>query len=128
MNKDTIAIVVGTGLMADLLDRPVAEFLRDEIDPRGAANPFRRALVMSDQAWFDEAETLINNPVIAIGGPKTNRLISEFGEWVSRDGKGKYSIPGTPPSTGFFRKNERASRPWVRRRRLRCRCIALHPE
>jgi hypothetical protein len=41
INKDTIIIVVGTTIVAELLDRPAAELLRDHIDRRGGDYPRR---------------------------------------------------------------------------------------
>jgi len=81
LNKETVILVVGTNMVVELLDRPVAEFLRDHIDQRGAEYPFRRGIVVTDQAWFDEAAVLQDNPVISIGGPPANRLSAEFNDW-----------------------------------------------
>jgi hypothetical protein len=106
INKETVIVVVGTTVVAELLDRPAAEFLRDDIDQRGAEHPFRRGIVVSDQTWFDEAKVLLYNPLISIGGPPANKLSAEFNSWVpSKSGEGKYSIPGAVARTGFYRKN-----------------------
>jgi hypothetical protein len=109
INKETVVVVVGTTVVAELLDRPAAEFLRDHIDQRGAEYPFRRGIVVSDQAWFDEAPVLQGNPVISIGGPPANKLSAEFnGRPQSAPGEGKYSIPGGVARTGFYCKNSQA--------------------
>jgi hypothetical protein len=53
---------------------------------------------------------IANNPVIAIGGPKTNKLSAEFDKWkpTPPSKEGTYQIPATGPriGTGFFRKNQ----------------------
>jgi hypothetical protein len=40
INKETVIIVVGAGIVAELLDRPAAELLRDHIDHQGGSSPF----------------------------------------------------------------------------------------
>lgn len=108
VNKESVFVVVGTNLVAELLDRPVAELLRDQIDQRGGKYPFRRGIVITDQGWYTEAGVIANNPVIAVGGPPANRLTAEFDEWEPPQGspKAKYSIPGAGNRIGFFRKNQ----------------------
>jgi hypothetical protein len=109
INKETIIIVVGTNVVVELLDRPVAEWLRDQIDKQGGAFPYRRAIVISHEAWYAEANALCKNGVIAIGGPTANKLTKEFDEWSappSQHGEGKYSLSATKGLTGFFRHND----------------------
>jgi SEFIR domain len=107
INKETVIIVVGTTIVTELLDRPAAELLRDHIDQRGGKFPFRRGIVLADQAWYAEAFALAGNPVIAVGGPPVNKLSDEFDKWSPPppSKEGKYTIPGTGMRTGFFRKN-----------------------
>ena len=107
INKETVIIVVGTAIVAELLDRPAAELLRDHIDQRGGQYPFRRGIVVTDQGWSTEA-LIANNPVIAVGGPPINKLSDEFDKWTPTppSTEGKYTIPGTGARTGFFRKNQ----------------------
>jgi len=111
INKETIIIVVGSSIVAELLDRPAAELLRDHIDRRGGDYPMRRGIVITHDAWFDkgEATVIANNPVIAVGGPPVNRLSTEFEQWKPQPPSkmGLYRIPTTGPQigTGFFRKN-----------------------
>ncbi len=71
VNRETILILTGSRIEAELLDRPVAEMLRDEIDKLGKGVPFRRGIVISDLSW-QQSETYKNYPLIAIGGPNTN--------------------------------------------------------
>lgn len=112
INKETVIIVVGAGLIAELLDRPTAELLRDQIDLQGGSYPFRRGIVITDEAWYRPGEVVAigNNPVIAVGGPKTNRLTAEFDQWKPSppSSQGAYAIPvsGARIGTGFFRKNQ----------------------
>jgi len=99
-------IVVGTTVIAELLDRATAELLRDHIDQRGIPYPFRRGIVITHEGWASEAGFVNNNPVIAIGGPPINKLTDEFVKWVPSPGAGgKYGITGPGDRMGFFRKN-----------------------
>jgi hypothetical protein len=86
VNPETVLIVVGGWVAAELCDRPVAEGLRDEIDRRGQPCPYRRAIVVTDTEWF-RSEYLRIQPVIAVGGPIVNALTKELedsGEQVSK--------------------------------------------
>ncbi len=108
LNRETVIVVVGSQIPAELLDRPVAQLLRDGIDQRSKGNPFRRAIVLNDQTWYTEAQVISNNPVIAVGGPEANKLSAEFGNWQpppsSREGK--YTIREDGSLIGFLRKNQ----------------------
>lgn len=92
INRETIIIVVGTNIISELLDRSAAEVLRDQIDERGGDFPFRRGVIVTHEGWYSEREYIKNNAVIAIGGPKTNKLIEEF-EATGRDSSVK-TLPG----------------------------------
>jgi hypothetical protein len=106
IGKETIIIVIGNRIPAELLDRPIAECLRDRIDERGEGDRFRRSIVLTDAAWFAEAENLADNPVIAIGGPPANELSRVLSESVQgAPGEGIYTIRRTGEVQGFFRRN-----------------------
>jgi hypothetical protein len=107
INRETVMIVVGTNVVSELLDRPVAEVLRDRIDTKGGKFPFRRGVVITDAAWYSERAVLEKNPVIAVGGPPSNQLSDEFKKWVppSPTSGGTYPILGSKKLTGFFRQN-----------------------
>jgi hypothetical protein len=107
IDRETVIIVVGTNIISELLDRSVAELMRDEIDRRGAPYAFRRGVIVSHEGWYSEAQYIKDNAVIAIGGPKTNKLTDEFDRIVPVPGEsgGKYPIPGPGDRKGFFRKN-----------------------
>lgn len=79
VNQETIIIVVGSHLDAELLDRPVGEMIRDEIDRKGAPNPYRRGIVVSDIEWYRN-EQLQQQPTISVGGPVANSLTKEIEE------------------------------------------------
>lgn len=49
LGPETIIVVVGTTVSAELLDRPVAGRLRDEIDRVGGRAELRRAIVIADE-------------------------------------------------------------------------------
>jgi hypothetical protein len=109
LNKETVIIVVGTSIVAELLDRPAAQLLRDKIDQKGAPYAFRRGIVITHEAWYAEIAVIGNNPVIAVGGPANNRLSEEFAQWkpAPPSKEGVYPIPVAGPriGTGFFRFN-----------------------
>ena len=106
LRKDTIIIVIGNRIPAELLDRPMAECLRDQMDERGGGDRFRRAKVLTDTAWFAEAYNVADNPVIAIGGPPANELSREFSaSGPGALGEGIYTIRRTGEVQGFFRRN-----------------------
>ena len=113
INKFTIIIVVGTCVSAELLDRPVAERLRDRIDDEGGKVGFHRGVVITDAGWYSE-ESVREKSVIAVGGPVVNRLSDEFFKWAptSQSGEGTHSMPGPEQPTGFYRRNEKG-RPQV---------------
>jgi hypothetical protein len=77
--------------------------LRDEIDRRGAPYAFRRGVIVTHKGWYSEAEFIKDNAVIAIGGPKTNKLTDEFDKVVPAPGEldPKYPIPGPGDRKGF---------------------------
>jgi hypothetical protein len=108
INRETVIIVVGSTIVAELLDRSAAELLRDQIDQRGGVYPFRRGVVITDGGWYTAGAAIANNPVIAVGGPPINKLTDEFDKWTPTSPSigGKYSLPGTGAKTGFFRKNQ----------------------
>jgi hypothetical protein len=106
LRKDTVIIVIGNRIPAELLDRPIAERLRDQIDERGGGDRFRRAIVLTDTAWSAEAENVADNPVIAVGGPPANELSRQFSASVpGAPGEGVYTIRRTGEVQGFFRRN-----------------------
>ena len=67
LGLDTIFVVTGCGLASELLDRPVAELLRDEIDRRGFPLRMRRAVVVGDLWWSRESDESL--AAISVGGP-----------------------------------------------------------
>jgi hypothetical protein len=106
IGNETIIIVIGHSIPAELLDRPMAEYLRDQIDAHGGGDRFRRAMVLTDTAWFAEAENIADNPVIAVGGPPANELSREFSASASgAPGEGIYTIRRAGEVQGFFRRN-----------------------
>jgi hypothetical protein len=105
ISHETVFLVVGSTIPAELLDRPVAELLRDEIDRRGKEYAFRRGIVINDQTWYHEIQAIGKNPVIAVGGAEQNKLAKELDAWqpAVSSHEGKYEIK--PHCVGFFRRN-----------------------
>jgi len=79
VSRRTVLIVVGTTAIADLLERPVAELLRDRIDEEGEGQRYHRGIVLTDAGWFANQDLLTNSPFIAIGDKTGNRLT----EWLA---------------------------------------------
>jgi hypothetical protein len=105
MNGQTIIIVTGIGLEVELLDRPVAERLRDEIDKRGDITRGQRAIVVTDALWFNDTN-LHTQPVIAVGGPSpnalTHMLAHEGDTWQTPEGFEGSFIEGPPPKVTLW--------------------------
>ncbi len=90
-NSETVIILSGCNLVAELLDRPVAEMLRDEIDRLGNPASPKRAIVIADWWWWQEAMDKAH-PAIAIGGPSNNGMTRDILEKVAPQGEnGLYS-------------------------------------
>lgn len=86
---ETVVIVTGTTLSAEERDRPLAYWLKQEIDRRGGGHPYRKAVVVGD-AWFLEHRIFHLNPTIAIGGPGVNGVAAQLGDALPaawRDGE-----------------------------------------
>ena len=105
INRETIIIVIGNGIPSELLERPVAEALRDEIDRRGGAeHPFRRAIVLTDSGWNEEATDVALNAVIAIGSHRANELSKKLQEEPASDAT-KFPIADRQGCNALFQKN-----------------------
>jgi hypothetical protein len=76
---ETILLVTGTGIAAEERDRPLAYWLKGEIDQRGQAHPHRRGIVVGD-TWYVDNGLFHLNPTITIGGPGVNRAAQELSE------------------------------------------------
>jgi len=78
-NQETILLVVGCHPIPELLDRPLAEVLRDGIDALGAPNPFRRGIVLGDMYYMSDA-SLWQYPALSVGGPMVNALTAQISQ------------------------------------------------
>jgi hypothetical protein len=74
---ETVLIVTGTSITAEDRDRPLAYWLKDEIDKRGVGHTYRRAIVVGD-AWYLDNRIFHMNPTIAVGGPGANALAQQL--------------------------------------------------
>lgn len=77
IGPETIIIVTGSHTVCELLDRPVAEIIRDEIDRQGDISAGQRGIIVGDLGWFKDAE-LQSHHVISLGGPSINPLTKEI--------------------------------------------------
>lgn len=75
--EETVVVVTGASEAAALRDRPLASWLKTEIDRRGGGHGYRRAVLVGDGAYLD-ADQLQLHPTIAIGGPGANAVTHGF--------------------------------------------------
>jgi hypothetical protein len=75
--RETILVVAGSSDAALAKDRPLALWLRDEINRRSDGQAYRRAVVVGD-ARFAEARELHRHPTIAVGGPGSNGIVQHL--------------------------------------------------
>jgi len=68
-----ILVVTGSVPRAEMMDRPLAYYLKDRIDDCGGSDPRRKAVVLSD-IWYLQNEAVHEHPVISLGGPGVNAL------------------------------------------------------
>ena len=63
LNKNTVIIVTGCHLFCELLDRPVAEYLKKEIDLCGDYKFGKRAIIMRDRQFLADTDESRNNQI-----------------------------------------------------------------
>jgi hypothetical protein len=88
-NSETVVVVISADLSPTSNDRSAAFALKIAVDDRGAGHPYRRAVIVSDIAWFD-TPMFHDSPTISIGGPGVNGVAGRFGAelptvWSDRD-------------------------------------------
>lgn len=74
---ETIVVVTAADLDVDAPDRASAARLTAEIALRGAGHPYRRGIVVTDDAWFDTNQ-FHASPTVTIGGPGVNGVAGRF--------------------------------------------------
>ncbi len=77
--EETVLVVTGSELPAEMNDRPLAYRLKAEIDRIGAGQGFRGAVVVSDR-WYEDNRILHLCPTISVGGPGVNRVAASLVE------------------------------------------------
>lgn len=87
--NETVIVVTGGAAAADQKDRPLALWLKDEIDRRGAGMTYRRAVVVADDRYVG-TPGFHRSPTVAIGGPGVNEVVRELTGalptvWTSED-------------------------------------------
>lgn len=81
ITAETVFVVTGCNVLSELLDRPVAGLLRDQIDRLGAGQLGRRAIVIGDVCWgADWDGGLTSHPMICIGGPPIAGEVASAGD------------------------------------------------
>ena len=54
-NAETVVLVISADLEPMSSDRTAAFLLKDAVDGRGAGHPYRRAVIVSDAAWYNRS-------------------------------------------------------------------------
>lgn len=75
---ETIVVVISADLDPASADHMAAFALKSAVDGRGAGHPYRRAVIVTDMAWF-ETPLFHDSPTITIGGPGVNGVAGRFG-------------------------------------------------
>lgn len=74
-----VFIVTGSGLVAEQRDRPLAYFLKSQIDRYGGPDRLRCGVVVSDR-WYLATPAVHDYPTISVGGPGVNLLSRKLGD------------------------------------------------
>jgi hypothetical protein len=79
--NQTILIVVGSDINPEEKDRPLAYYLKEQIEnsPEYGSLPFRKCIVISD-SLFENDKIIQICPTISIGGPGVNALAARLAE------------------------------------------------
>lgn len=112
VNRETVIIVVGNGIMQELLDRPAARVAQLAIDNLGG-NPGRRAILLAHAAWLITPE-VHGNPVISVGGAAANPLTDVLKEnnryQMEQDVFGSWELHLGMPRVALWGPSPRATR------------------
>ena len=85
---ETVLIVTGSDIPAEMNDRPLAYVLKGEIDRLSQDVPFRGAVVVSDR-WYADNRLFHLCATVVVGGPGVNAvaaaLVEELPTLVKRD-------------------------------------------
>ena len=75
--RHAVFLVTGSNLIGEQKDRPLAYFLKAQIDRYGGDDPGKCGIVVSD-LWYAAADEVRDCPVISVGGPGVNMLSQQF--------------------------------------------------
>jgi hypothetical protein len=75
---ETVVLVISADAGPTSEDSSAARQLKEAVDGRGGGHPYRRAVIVSDVAWFNTA-IFHESPTITIGGPGVNGVAGKFG-------------------------------------------------
>jgi hypothetical protein len=75
--EHAVFLVTGSNLVAEQKDRPLAYFLKAQVDRYGGDDPGRRGIVVGD-LWYEANEVMHNYPTIAVGGPAVNAVSRRY--------------------------------------------------
>lgn len=75
----TIVLVTGGSAATLQKDRPLAEWVAEEINRRGGGIAYHRAVVLQDDRYVT-SPAMHHNPTIAIGGPGVNQVAQHLSQ------------------------------------------------
>ncbi len=75
--RESVIVVIGASVSAQIRDRIAAERIREEINKRGCDHPHRWAAIVTDTAVLEE-RLYLECPVIAVGAPEANKVTARF--------------------------------------------------
>jgi len=78
--RNVVFVVTGSNLTAEQKDRPLAYFLKTQIDRYGGEDESKCAVVVSD-LWYAATAEARKRATISVGGPGVNNLSREL--WPS---------------------------------------------
>jgi hypothetical protein len=115
--NQTILIVVGSDINPEEKDRPLAYYLKQQIEkaPEYGSLPFRKCVVISD-SLFENDKIIQICPTISIGGPGVNalaaRLVNKLPVLMAEDDKYfiQYDENGTNTMVSIWGMNQETTR------------------
>jgi hypothetical protein len=98
-NTETVFVVAGDSIPAELLDRPTCALLRQEIDTRGKGLPFRRALLIGAATWLEHGWITKRCAAVCVGWPHVNAATKDIVETAAPKNVSPFPLG---PGEGIF--------------------------
>jgi pyrimidine deaminase RibD-like protein len=92
VTRETIVVVTADTFIGELLDRPTAARIRDEIDRRGAPHKHRRAILIGNAVW-QSSRMRSTCPTICIGSDEINQATKLIRASAAAHGMKEFPLP-----------------------------------